>query len=138
MLLLLVLVLALPSCATVVGPNGQPQQVMTPMGAGIVQTLVSVGVGAGTGALMRNSPGWANGAVSGGASSIVSQVANSFIPQSGRGYSNYQQRVPSNVYAPAGNYYQQPAPQRQTYNPQGGYAAPLYYQRPDGSFARAN
>ena len=85
---LAIIALTLPSCTTVVGPDGQPRQVMTPMGAAITQTLVSTGVGAGTGALMNKAPGWANGMVSAGAGSIGSQVVNAFIPQSGQQYGN--------------------------------------------------
>ena len=96
------------------------------MGAGIVQTLVSAGVGAGTGALMRNSPGWATGAVAGGGGSVVSQVVNSFIPQGG----GYRQ---SSYYAPGTA---TPNSSRRPYGASG--STPLYYQRPDGSFVRVN
>ena len=125
---LLVASLALSACTTEYTSNGQSRQVMTPIGAGIVQTVAAVGIGAGTGALMNKAPGWANGMVSAGAASIGSQVINSFIPQASSSYANSAPRQP---------YQQQPS-----YNQDRAYVQPnqpaLYYQRPDGSFARAN
>lgn len=136
--------LMLGACTTVVGPDGRERQVMTPMGAGIVQTFVSAGVGAGTGALMRNSPGWATGAVAGGGGSVVSQVVNSFIPQAGPNYRPAASQpvycgVDEPVFSGQGNSaglgygqgYNTPAPQQHP----SGQQVPLYYRRPDGSFA---
>jgi hypothetical protein len=138
-LLLLVGIVAstLTGCETVVDSYGQRRQVMSPLGAAVLQTGVSTAIGAGTGALMRKSPGWANGAVSAGVGSIGSQVINAFIPQAG----SYQRPV----YASAPQYrpYQQPQQYRQPYYQQQQYqpmsnqgGTPLYYRRPDGSFAR--
>lgn len=111
--------LALSGCTTVIDGTGQQRQVMTPMGAGVVQALVSTGVGVGTGALMKNSPSWATGGVAGGAGSIASQVVNSFIPQSPQGY-----QAPSQQYYP-----QQPQYQPQQYQPV-QYQQPQYQQQP--------
>jgi len=118
--------LLLAACETVTGPNGQPRSVMTPLGAGILQTVIATGVGAGSGALLRNQQGWANGMVSGGVSSIASQAVNAFVPQTGYQQTRYAQPQYSSPQYPVQNGYNQPRPsQGQT----------LYYRRPDGSFA---
>lgn len=135
--------LSLCSCATVYGPNGQQRQVMTPAGAAIIQTLVSTGIGAGSGSLMRNTPGWSNGMTSGGVGSIASQVVNAFVPQGGGSYNNnynngYQRQ---NQQAYYNNGYQQASYggyQQRNNNSFAPQRSPVYYQRTDGSFVRAN
>jgi hypothetical protein len=59
--------------------NSMAQQGMNPTVAAILQTVVASGIGAGTGALMQKSPGWANGAVSATAGSVGSQVVNALV-----------------------------------------------------------
>ena len=60
----------LSACTTEIGPNGQPRQVMTPMGAAAVQAITAAGIGAGTGALMPHMNSVAAGAISAGAGSV--------------------------------------------------------------------
>lgn len=101
----------LSSCATYSDPySGEIKQGLTPTGSAIVQTLVATGVGAGAGSLMRNQPGWANGMVSGGSSSVVSQLVNGFLP-----------KVPSGGNSPYGNRSRSNSYQRDPYQPQQGY-----------------
>lgn len=115
--------LLLAGCTTEVGPNGQPRQVMTPMGAALVQAGSAAAIGAGTGALMKGVNPVAAGAISAGAGSIGSQAINAFIPKAG---------------AQGGGYHQQPANQQLFVLTSDGSFAPAkirYLQQPDGSYA---
>jgi hypothetical protein len=127
--LLTVALLFVTGCTTVTGPNGQPQSVMNPMGAAVVQTLASTALGAGTGALMRGVNPVAIGAVSSGVGSIGSQVINSFIPQGG------QQQPQQQSYNPTPVTYG--VNQRQSVASSGGSAS-LYQRQYDGSFVPAS
>jgi hypothetical protein len=91
----------LSACTTVDGPNG-PQQVMTPMGAAVLQTATAAGIGAGTGALLRGVNPVAAGAISAGAGSVGSQAINAFVPQTAgsnvRGNDPVYKRLPDGSF----------------------------------------
>jgi outer membrane lipoprotein SlyB len=132
----------LAACTTEIGPNGQPRQVMTPLGAAAVQGLSAAAIGAGTGALMRGVNPVAAGAISAGAGSIGSQAINAFIPKSsGQGYQ--QQPTNQQLYVRSGDGF---APAKINYVQQGdGSYVPsyprgrqLFRQLPNGSFAPVN
>lgn len=95
--------LAVSGCTTMVDPYGQPQNVLTPQGATMVRTLVTAGVGAGSGALLKNQPGWLNGMVSSLASGLTSQIVSNYRPRNyGYNYANnysYQRQLPQMTIA---------------------------------------
>ena len=135
----------LAGCTTEIGPNGQPRQVMTPMGAAVLQGVTAAGIGAGTGALMKGVNPVAAGAISAGAGSIGSQAINAFIPKSSGSGGGYQQQ-PTNQqlytrssdggFVPAKiSYVQQ---QDGTYIPSYPRGRQLFRQLPNGSFAPVN
>ena len=135
----------LAGCTTEIAPNGQPRQVMTPMGAAVLQGVTAAGIGAGTGALMRGVNPVAAGAISAGAGSIGSQAINAFIPKSSGSGVGYQQQ-PTNQqlytrssdggFVPAKiSYVQQ---QDGTYIPSYPRGRQLFRQLPNGSFAPVN
>lgn len=155
-----VLALCLCSCETVPDQYGRPHNVLTPAGAAIVNTVVSTGIGTGTGALMNNQPGWITGGASSLAGSIASQLVNAFTPQAGN-YSSrpqycgvpeqdqgYQQNqgYQNNYGYPTQNYrnqngqsgysknHNQAAYNRATQN----QAQIVYVRNPDGTFSPAN
>ncbi len=120
--------LLLSGCATEIGPDGRQRSVMTPMGAAVLQTATSAGIGAGTGAIMgKNANPVAVGAVSAGAGSVGSQVINTFVPKQSAQQPQYQQ-------APAPQYQQ---PEYFFRSPDGRFvpATANYVQQPDGSYA---
>jgi hypothetical protein len=132
------------SCTTEMGPNGQPRQVMTPLGAAAVQGISAAAIGAGTGALMRGVNPVAAGAISAGAGSIGSQAINAFIPKASSQGGGYQQQ-PTNqqLYIHSGDgfvpakisYFQQPDG---SYAPSYPRGRTLYRQLPDGRFVPVN
>jgi hypothetical protein len=134
----------LAGCTTEIGPNGQPRQVMTPMGAAVLQGVTAAGIGAGTGALMHGVNPVAAGAISAGAGSIGSQAINAFIPKSSGSGGGYQQQ-PSNqqLYVRSGDSF---VPAKINYVQQGdGSFVPsyprgktLFRQLPNGSFTPVN
>lgn len=101
-------------CTTYTDQFGQSHQGLSETGAAVLQTAVAVGVGAGSGALLKNQPGWANGAVSSLAGSVAGQFVNSLAPRQQGG--SYQSQP---------SYQQNGYPRQATYNPgygtQGGY-----------------
>lgn len=149
----------LTGCETLVGPDGQTRTVMSPVGSALTQVLVSTATGAGTGALMKNSPSWATGAVSGASGNITSQLVNAFLPTKQNIYNaqaqpvNYPVRQQQQSYQPN---YQQASYQRQQQNYQPNYQQqqqnypqyagvnnarpvdqqPLFTQLPNGKFVR--
>lgn len=133
----------LAACTTEIGPNGQPRQVMTPLGAALVQGVAAAGIGAGTGALMRGVNPVAAGAISAGAGSIGSQAINAFIPKSGGGGGYQQQPTNQQLYVRSGEGF---APAKISYvqQPDGSYVPSyprgrqLFRQLPNGSFAPVN
>lgn len=95
----------LVGCETYRMPDGTTRQVLSPVGQSLVQLGVSTAVGAGTGALMKNSPSWATGAVGGAAGSVASQVVTAFTaPQGG-------ERQPTQYTGQQQVFGQRPAPQ---------------------------
>jgi len=135
-------VLLLSACTTEIGPNGQPRQVMTPMGAAAVQAITAAGIGAGTGALMPHMNSVAAGAISAGAGSVGSQAIGALIPKaSGGGYQ--QQPTNQQLYVRSGDsfvpakisYFQQPDGSFVPSYPRGKQ---LFRQLPNGSFVPAN
>jgi hypothetical protein len=134
----------LAACTTEIGPNGQPRQVMTPLGAAAVQGLSAAAIGAGTGALMRGVNPVAAGAISAGAGSIGSQAINAFIPKfSGQGGGYQQQPTNQQLFVRSGDSF---APAKISYvqQPDGSYVPSyprgkqLFRQLPNGSFAPVN
>lgn len=134
----------LAACTTEMGPNGQPRQVMTPLGAALVQGVAAAGIGAGTGALMRGVNPVAAGAISAGAGSIGSQAINAFIPKSsGQGGGYQSQPTNQQLYVRSGDGF---APAKIGYiqQPDGNYVPSyprgkqLFRQLPNGSFAPVN
>lgn len=83
--------LQITGCSTYIDAYGQQKTGLTPEGAAILQTAISTAIGAGTGALMNKQPGWANGMVSGAASSAIGQLAISAFPRAPRNGGQYQQ-----------------------------------------------
>ena len=71
--------LGFSGCATEIGQDGRPHNVLTPAGAAALQAVTAAGIGAGTGALMRGVNPVAAGAISAGAGSIASQAINAFV-----------------------------------------------------------
>ena len=132
----------LSACTTEVGPNGQPRQVMTPLGAAAVQGLSAAAIGAGTGALMRGVNPVAAGAISAGAGSIGSQAINAFIPKSS-GSQSGQQQTNQQLFVRSGDSFV-PAKISYIQQPDGSYAPSyprgkqLFSQLPNGSFAPVN
>jgi len=135
-------------CTTEIGPNGQPHQVMTPLGAAAVQGVTAAAIGAGTGALMRGVNPVAAGAISAGAGSVGSQAINAFIPKSsgqqGVAAPFPQQQSQANVqlYNRSGNSFV-PAKIRYVQQMDGSYApvssgGKLYRQMPNGAFIPIN
>jgi len=135
-------------CTTEIGPNGQPHQVMTPLGAAAVQGVTAAAIGAGTGALMRGVNPVAAGAISAGAGSVGSQAINAFIPKSsgqqGVAAPFPQQQSEANVqlYTRSGNSFV-PAKIRYVQQMDGSYApvssgGKLYRQMPNGAFIPIN
>ena len=135
-------------CTTEIGPNGQPHQVMTPLGAAAVQGVTAAAIGAGTGALMRGVNPVAAGAISAGAGSVGSQAINAFIPKSSgqQGVASPfpQQQSEANVqlYTRSGNSFV-PAKIRYVQQMDGSYApvssgGKLYRQMPNGAFIPIN
>ena len=135
-------------CTTEIGPNGQPHQVMTPLGAAAVQGVTAAAIGAGTGALMRGVNPVAAGAISAGAGSVGSQAINAFIPKSsgqqGVAAPFPQQQSQANVqlYTRSGNSFV-PAKIRYVQQMDGSYApvssgGKLYRQMPNGAFIPIN
>jgi len=108
-LILLAALIGLTGCQTYTMPNGQTRTGLSPTGAALAQLGVATAIGVGTGALMKKSPSWATGGVSGAAGSVGSQLLNALVPQ-----------------APA--QYQQPVQQYQQYPVQ--YQQPARYQQP--------
>jgi hypothetical protein len=134
----------LAACTTEMGPNGQPRQVMTPMGAAVLQGVTAAGIGAGTGALMRGVNPVAAGAISAGAGSIGSQAINAFIPKSsGQGGGYQQQPTNQQLYIRTGDGFV-PAKISYMQQPDGSYAPSyprgrtLYRQTQDGRFVPVN
>jgi len=68
----------LVGCETYRMPDGSTRQVLSPVGNSLLQVAASTAIGAGTGALMKNSPSWATGAVGGAAGNVGTQVLNMF------------------------------------------------------------
>ena len=132
----------LSACTTEVGPNGQPRQVMTPLGAAAVQGLSAAAIGAGTGALMRGVNPVAAGAISAGAGSIGSQAINAFIPKSS-GSQSGQQQTNQQLFVRSGDSFV-PAKISYIQQPDGSYAPSyprgkqLFRQLQNGSFAPVN
>jgi len=134
----------LAACTTEIGPNGQPRQVMTPLGAAAVQAVTAAGIGAGTGALMRGVNPVAAGAISAGAGSIGSQAINAFIPKaSGQGGGYQSQPTNQQLYVRSGESFV-PAKISYVQQPDGSYVPSyprgkqLFRQLPNGSFAPVN
>jgi outer membrane lipoprotein SlyB len=134
----------LAACTTEIGPNGQPRQVMTPLGAALVQGVAAAGIGAGTGAMMRGVNPVAAGAISAGAGSIGSQAINAFIPKSsGQGGGYQQQPTNQQLYVRSGDSFV-PAKISYSQQPDGSYVPSyprgrqLFRQLPNGSFAPVN
>jgi hypothetical protein len=134
----------LSACTTEIGPNGQPRQVMTPLGAALVQGVAAAGIGAGTGAMMRGVNPVAAGAISAGAGSIGSQAINAFIPKSsGQGGGYQQQPTNQQLYVRSGDGFV-PAKISYVQQPDGSYVPSyprgkqLFRQLPNGSFAPVN
>jgi len=132
----------LSACTTEIGADGQPHQVMTPLGAAALQGVSAAAIGAGTGALMRGVNPVAAGAISAGAGSIGSQAINAFIPKSS-GSQSGQQQTKQQLYVRSGDSF---APAQISYiqQPDGSYAPSyprgkqLFRQLPNGSFAPVN
>ena len=74
----------LTGCETIVDDYGVQRQVISPQGAAVLDTLVATGVGAGSGALLKDQPGWMNGMISALSGSVTSQLVNAVAtaPQS--------------------------------------------------------
>lgn len=93
-------------CETIVDQYGNQRQVMTPAGASALSTLVATGIGAGSGALLQDQPGWMNGMISSLSGSVASQLAESVTDQGyNNRYSNYQPRQQNVRYQTYGNMY---------------------------------
>lgn len=91
---ILLLIAALPflsACSTIQGPDGRIHRVVSPEGMAVLEAVTAVGVGAGTGALMRNTPGWANGAVSGLAGDVTGQILRNVVPSQEKVMKEYLQ-----------------------------------------------
>jgi hypothetical protein len=148
----------LTGCETIVDNYGVQRQVISPQGAAVLDTLVATGVGAGSGALLKDQPGWMNGMISALSGSVTSQLVNAVAtaPQTpnqrqlraiqqqnygynangynNNGYNNngyYQDEYYGN------NTYQNPQPPRgyNQYNNQVQY--PLYNQNTGNTSTRA-
>lgn len=134
-------------CTTQIGADGQPHQVMTPLGAAAVQAVTAAGIGAGTGALLKGVNPVAAGAISAGAGSVGSQAINAFIPKSSGqqgGPAPVPQQAQGNtqLYTRSGNSF---VPAKISYVQQmdGSYApvssgGKLYRQMPNGAFIQVN
>jgi hypothetical protein len=138
-------------CTTQIGADGQPHQVMTPLGAAAVQAVTAAGIGAGTGALLKGVNPVAAGAISAGAGSIGSQAINAFIPKaSSQGGAPVgqppAQQVPANttLYVRTSEGTFVPAKIRYVQQPDGSYVPSyprgrqLFRQLPNGAFAPVN
>jgi len=132
-------------CTTEVGSNGQPRQVMTPMGAAVVQGLSAAAIGAGTGALMKGVNPVAAGAISAGAGSVGSQAINTLIPKSsGSGGGASQQQGNSQLFIRTSDGSFAPAKLKYAQQPDGSYAPAypagrqLFRQLPNGNFVPVN
>lgn len=128
----------LTGCETIQGPDGSTRSVMAPAGMVLLEVITSTAIGAGTGALMNNSPGWATGAVGGAAGNIGSQVVNAFVPSRQNVYQAQPQQVNYPVYQPRPTYQAQAQSQsRPVYvgvdNPIPARSQqPVFTQMPDG------
>jgi hypothetical protein len=134
-------------CTTQIGADGQPHQVMTPLGAAAVQAVTAAGIGAGTGALLKGVNPVAAGAISAGAGSVGSQAINAFIPkasgqQGGPAPAPQQTQGNTQLYTRSGNSF---VPAKISYVQQmdGSYApvssgGKLYRQMPNGAFIPVN
>lgn len=150
--------LSLSACETMVDQYGQTKQVMSPTGAALLNTAVATGVGAASGSLLKNQPGWMNGMISSLSGSVASQLVNSvanqgstsrYSPRPNYNTQNYQS--PQNPQNPQ-NYYPQPMSQPmqrvnyQTYGNQNYPSSPgggqnqevLYTRLPNGQFVPIN
>lgn len=138
-LFLAICAVGLTGCETLVTPDGRKRVILTPMAAGIVQGAISTGIGAGTGALMNNSPGVLTGAVAGAAGSAGSQLLGALIPTRENTPIEFhsqrpsaQQPVQQPVYRTAPVQYQQPVRQM----PRQQYQQPTqqYQQQPNQQY----
>lgn len=132
-------------CTTQIGADGQPHQVMTPMGAAVVQGVSAAAIGAGTGALLKGVNPVAAGAISAGAGSVGSQAINAFIPKAGAGGSGgAPQQTNQQLYTLTSDGSFVPAKIRYIQQPDGSYAPSyprgvrLFRQLPNGNFAPVN
>ena len=148
----------LTGCATYRMPDGSYRQGLTPAGQALVQLGVSTAIGAGTGAIMKKSPSWATGAVSGATGNIGAQIVNNFAaPRGGVQVMNQPQINPAAImqqqqnqmrqvqYSDAQYVQQQPSqPQYAgvTYNnppiQQFGVQVPTYQPQPQAYYAKNN
>jgi hypothetical protein len=140
----------LAGCETIVDQYGVQRQVMTPTGAAVLDTLVSTGVGAGAGALLKDQPGWMNGMISSLSGSVASQLVDAVSEQNQRPsypYRGYSQPIPTqirpqtyggypnaqyNQYSQYNQYQQYPQYQGQR------QSQPLYTRLPNGQFVPVN
>ena len=137
--------LFLVGCTTEIGPDGQSHKVMTPFGAAAVQAVSSAGIGAGTGALLKEVNPVAAGAIAAGAGSIGSQAINAFIPKATNQGGAYHSK-PTNqqlyVRSSDGRFF--PAKIGYTQQPDGSYVQTytknkkLFRQLSNGSFVPVN
>ena len=128
-LVLVLLATPFTGCTTIVGPDGRPRSVMSREGMALLETAVAAGIGAGTGALMENSDGWASGSVSGAAADVAGQVLRNVIPTEQSVYRAQPQQVPFNAYP-------QLAQMVGVTQPVVSATQQLYTRRPDGTFVR--
>lgn len=119
--LLLIPMLALSGCATYTTPDGRTQTALTPAGSGILQTVLSSGLGVASGALMNGAPSWATGGVGGAVGSIGSQVISA-LTQGAQGAQVIQTAQPYGAVTP------QPT----------GYGRPYYPQQGGGAYYRTS
>ena len=129
-LILLTALIGLTGCQTYTMPNGQTRTGLSPTGAALAQLGVATAVGVGTGALMKKSPSWATGGVSGAAGNVGSQILNALVPQAPAQYQQPVQQYPVQYQQPAR--YQQPVYQ-QGYQQQ---VQPRYVQLQNGQIVR--
>lgn len=151
--------LSLSACETMVDQYGQTKQVMSPTGAALLNTAVATGVGAASGSLLKNQPGWMNGMISSLSGSVASQLVNSVANQGSTSrYSPRPNYNTQNYQSPQNpqNYYPQPMSQPmsqpmqrvnyQTYGNQNYPSSPgggqnqevLYTRLPNGQFVPIN
>ncbi|MBE2204570.1 MAG: hypothetical protein IAE94_09565 [Chthoniobacterales bacterium] len=128
LLLLLAALIGLSGCQTYTLSNGQTRTGLSPTGAALAQLGVATAIGVGTGALMKKSPSWATGGVSGAAGSVGSQLLNALVPQAPAQYQQVQQ-YPVQYQQPVR--YQQPVYQQ-------GYpqVQPQYVRLQNGQIVR--